>query len=254
MTLAEIRQECWDEARETAVNDQDRLWTKSEMNRYINRVYRNIARETRCIRDTISYRIPVSAPATLGDLTTAALTDPFAAQDLDWYNDSGSWLYHTLVAPYSFALDPLIIEVFECKWSVAQWILTKVSISKWQSNPRWEQVVGLATEYSTDGDANRLFVNFRTESADTLKLAVKRLPKVDLVNDTDVPEFKVDYHDFFKNGVLALMYKKQDSQAFDAVKVVDYSTQFKLDLDEIKQSEALLDNRTRSNGSMAAFR
>jgi len=54
MTLEEIRQECWDEARETATNDIDRLWTTSEMNRYINRVYRNIARETRCIRDSIT--------------------------------------------------------------------------------------------------------------------------------------------------------------------------------------------------------
>lgn len=254
MTLAEIRQECWDEARETATNDIDRLWTKAEMNRYINRIYRVIARETRCIRDSISYRIISAPPATLADLQAAALTDPFAAQDLDWYNSPDSWLYGQLVAPYSFPLDPLIIDVEECKWTLQQWKLRKVSVTKWQANPWWEQVIGMATEFATDGDTNRIFVNFRTTGTDTLKLFVRRLPKVDLVNDADVPEFKSDYHDFFKNGVLSLMYRKQDSQAFDAAKSIDYEGKFNRDLDEIKQSEALLDNRTRANGSMDAFR
>lgn len=257
MNLSEIRQECWDEARETAENDLDRLWTTSEMNRYINRVYRNIARETKCIRDSITSsicRITSSVPADLAALQTLALTDDFAAQDLDWYNSTDSWLYHTLVAPYSFALSPLIITVDECKWTNKQWRLTHVSIKKWQVNPWWEQVIGMATEYATDGDTNRLFVNFRTTDTDTLKLTVRRLPLVDLVSDTDVPEFKSDYHDFFKNGVLELMYRKQDSQTFDAVKAVDYHTKFLLDLDEIKQSEAILDNRLRANASLNAFR
>jgi hypothetical protein len=257
MTLDEIRQECWDEARETATNDLDRLWTTSEMNRYINRVYRNIARETRCIRDSISSdicRITSTVPASLAILTAQARTDDFAAQDLAWYNSTDSWLYHTLVAPYSFALSPYIITVDEVKWTDKQWRLTHVSIKKWQVNPWWEQVIGMATEYATDGDTNRVFVNFRTTDTDTLKLTVRRLPIVDLIEDSDKPEFKIDYHDFFKNGVLSLMYAKQDSQTFDAVKTVDYKSRFLADLDEIKQSEALLDNRLRANSSLDAFR
>lgn len=257
MTLEEIREECWDEARETATNDLDRLWTTSEMNRYINRVYRNIARETRCIRDSITpsiCRIVSSVPASLAELTTRARTDDFAAQDLAWYNDSGSWLYQTLVAPYSFALSPLVIAVDEVKWTSKQWRLTHVSIKKWQVNPWWEQVLGMATEYATDGDNNRLFLNYRTTDTDTLKLTVRRLPLSNLSDASDTPEFKSDYHDFFKNGVLELMYRKQDSQTFDEVKAIDYHSKFLADLDEIKQSETLLDNRLRSNASLDAFR
>jgi len=257
MTLDEIRQECWDEARETATNDLDRLWTTSEMNRYINRVYRNIARETRCIRDSISSdicRITSTVPASLAVLTAQARTDDFAAQDLAWYNSTDSWLYATLVAPYSFALSPYIITVDEVKWTSKQWRLTHVSIKKWQVNPWWEQVTGMATEYATDGDTNRIFVNYRTTDSDVLKLTVRRLPIVNLSDDDDRPEFKSDYHDFFKNGVLSLMYAKQDAQTFDAVKTVDYKTRFLADLDEIKQSEALLDNRLRANSSLDAFR
>jgi hypothetical protein len=257
MTLEEIRQECWDEAREIATNDTDRLWTTSEMNRYINRVYRNIARETKCIRDSITpsiCRIISSVPDSLAELTLRARTDDFAAQDLAWYNSTDSWLYQTLVAPYSFALSPLVITVDEVKWTNKQWRLTHVSIKKWQTNPWWEQVIGMATEYATDGDANRIFVNFRTTDTDTLKLTVRRLPIVSLSDDNDIPEFKSDYHDFFKNGVLSLMYAKQDSQTFDAVKSIDYKTRFLEDLDEIKQSEAILDNRLRANSSLDAFR
>jgi hypothetical protein len=227
------------------------------MNRYINRVYRVIARETRCIRDSINptlCRITSAPPASLVALEAQALVDDFAAQDLAWYNDSQSWLFGQLVSPYSYALSPLIIDVVECKWTLKQWRLQKVSVSKWQVNPWWEQVIGMATEYATDGDTNRLFVNFRTTDADTLKLVVKRLPKVDLITDSDTPEFKSDYHDFFKNGVLELMYRKQDSQTFDPVKAIDYSLKFKTDLDEIKQSESLLDNRLRAMGSLDAFR
>jgi hypothetical protein len=257
MNLSDIRQECWDEARETATNDLDRLWTTSEMNRYINRVYRNIARETKCIRDSITpsiCRITSSTPASLVELTARAKTDDFAAQDLAWYNSTDSWLYGHLVAPYSFPLSPLIITVDEVKWTDKQWRLVHVSLKKWQVNPWWEQVIGMATEYATDGDSKRIFVNFRTTDTDVLKLTVRRLPIVNLIDDEDIPEFKSDYHDFFKNGVLSIMYSKQDSQTFDATKVVDYKKMFLADLDEVKQSEEILDNRLRCSSSLDAFR
>jgi hypothetical protein len=75
-----------------------------------------------------------------------------------------------------------------------------------------------------------------------------------LITDEDIPELKTDYHDFFKNGVLSLMYAKHDSQTLDPTKMVDYKSKFLLDLDEIKQSEALLNNRLRVNASLDAFR
>lgn len=257
MNLKQIREECWDIAREVGVTEETRLWKKTEMDRYINRTYRNIARETKCIRDSITSsvcRIVCAPPVSIGALTTAALTDPFAAQDLAFYNDSGSWLHDTLIAPYSYPLSPLVLEVDECKWTISQWKLTKVSVQKWQANPWWEQVTGMPTEYCTDGDNGRLFVNFRHDSTDTLKLTVRRLPLVDMSADTDVPEFRTHYHDFMVNGILAQMYSKQDSEAFDAVKALDFKSLFLKDIDEIKQQESIVTSKLRVNSSLDGFR
>jgi hypothetical protein len=270
MILKDIRQECWDIARETATNDNDRLWTKAEMNRYINRVYRLIAKETRCIRDDISYRITSTPYANYAALQAAAVTDPYAAEDVLRITTTGSWFYvdpdpaetyaarldaqAQTICPYVYALDPKIIDVEEAKWTSRQWRLTKTSVKKWQMNPYWEQVIGMPTEYATDLGTNKLVLNFRGTTADTLKLVVRRLPLADLVADTDYPEFRESYHDFFRYGVLEQMYSKQDTQAIDLAKATDYKALFKADLDEIKQQEALLDERLRPNYSMGAFR
>lgn len=249
MTLKEIREECWDRARDVALTDADRLWPASEMRRHINRIYRYIARETRCIRDsqTTSLCMIQSAPV---DYTTYVA----GTKDYIWANDSNSWLYHQNVCPYIFALDPRIISVDEVKWTSRQWKLTKVSVSKWQTNPWWEQVVGMPTEYATDLSANTLVVNFRDTTTDYLSLVVRRLPLEDLNADTDVPEFRANYHDYFLNGVLWLMYSKQDSDAYNGDKASMYKAMFDKDIDEIKQSESLLDERLRPNAVMAAFR
>lgn len=257
MNLQQIREECWDIARETAVNDQDRLWTIAEMNRYINRTYRFIARETKCIRDSITpaiCTIAVAPPQDLAALTVAAATDPYAAQDLVWYNSTGSWLYQKLVAPYSFPLSPLVIDVDEVKWTDRQWKLRTTSVVKWRINPWWEQVIGMPTEYATDGDNARIFLNFRADYSDTLKLAVRRMPLADLINDTDIPEIRLHYHDFIVNGVLAQMYSKQDTQAFDQVKALDFQARFKADIDEIKQQEVIINQKLNPNASLDAFR
>lgn len=257
MTLQELREEAWAHAREISTVDQDRLWTTAEMNAYINRVYRFIARETKCIRDSITTsicRITSAPPADLATLTTQAATSAYAAQDLAWYNSSGSWLYQKLVAPYAYSLSPLVLDVDEVKWDQRQWKLQCVSVVKWRTNPWWEQVLGMPTEYALDGDNNYLFLNFRGDTADTLKLAVRRLPLVNLVQDTDEPEFRTHYHDFMLNGILMYMYRKQDSQTFDEVKALDYELKFKQDIDEIKQQEVILNQKLNPNNSLDAFR
>lgn len=193
MTFKEIRDEAWAIAREVSTSDVERLWPLAEMNRYINRTYRTVARETRCIRDSVTSsvcRISCAAPADLATLTTLAAADSWYAQDLTWYNDSNSWLYQQLVAPYSYPLSPYIIEIEEAKWSTQDWRLTKVSVEKWRVNTRWEQMVHLPTEYATDGDNGRLFLNARPLTADTLRLTVVRYPLADLVLDTDTPEYR----------------------------------------------------------------
>lgn len=250
MNLRDIREECWDIARETAVNDQDRLWSTREMNRYINRVYRYIARETKCIRDAVTPSVCQIA-SNVVDWTTLVPADGL---DYTWATTAGSWLYQKDVAPYIYDLNPLIIQIDEIKWTNRQWKLTNVSVSKWQTNPWWEQVVGLPTEFALDYSNNVLALNFRSEEDDTMRLQVRRMPLIDLVADTDVPEFRTHYHDFMVFGVLAQMYSKQDSQAFDAVKALDFQTRFDKDVNEIKQQETIIVDRLRPNYSVQAFR
>jgi hypothetical protein len=268
MNLTQIRQECWDIARDIAITDSDRLWNKAEMNRYINRIYRHIARETKCIRDATTYKI-VSAP--YADYATmVASTDPFVQEDVDRINNSGSWFYvnpdpagtYTArlntqaqsLCPYVYSLDPNILDIEEVKWTTRQWRLTKVSVSKWQINPWWEQVIGMPTEYCTDLANNKLALNFRSQTSDTLKLVVRRLPVADLSADTDIPEFRTHYHDYFINGVLWMMYSKQDADVIDKTKAEEYRQAFLRDVDEIKQQETILDQRLKPNHSVDAFR
>lgn len=273
MTLSEIRQEAWDIARETATTDEDRLWTTAEMNRYINRIYRWIARETKCIRDSAPSAIThihVDHYADYAALVAAAVTDPYAQQDIDYINSPNSWFYVAptpadtyaarldamaqKIAPYVFPLSPLILDIDECKWTTLQWRLTKVSVNKWQVNPWWEQVTGMPTEYCTDYCNNKLAINFRYDGHDALRLVVRRLPLADLSADDDIPELRTHYHDYFVNGVLWQMYSKQDAETIDLKKANDYYIQFMADIDEIKQQETILDQRLKPNHSMDAFR
>lgn len=249
MNLSDIRNEAWDVARETGTNDTDRLWTTREMNRYINRVYRFIARETKCILDATTTSI-CNISSNIIDYTTYTP----GTQDYIWANDPSSWLYQRDVCPYIYDLSPLIIDIEEVKWTIRQWRLTKVSVKKWQTNPWWEQVVGMPTECATDYANNKLAINFRSESNDTLRLVVRRMPLTDLIADTDIPEIRTHYHDFFLNGILAQMYSKQDSQTIDPVKAVDYQARFTADIDEIKQQEIILDQRLKPNNALMAFR
>lgn len=277
MTLKELRSEAWDIAREVGTSDSSRLWTTKEMNRYINRIYRHIARETRCIRDartTAVCRLPVVPPQDLDAFTALAATDPWAADDLERYNDPDSWMYippqdiaggETLeqyearwaaatVAPMNYTLHPSILDIDEAKWKVAPWRLTKVSVTKWQANPRWEQIIGYPIEYCVDYQSGALTLGYRTRNADEICLTVRRLPLVDLVGDSDVPEIRLHYHDFFINGILWQMYSKQDVETFDLETATSYKKRFEADLDEIKQQETIFDQRLKVNYSMSGFR
>lgn len=250
MNLKDIREEAWEWADDTAEEDADRLWTLAEMNRYINRIYRRIASETLCIQDN---NTPAVCRISSDPVDYTTFTD-ITSDDYIWANTEGMWLYHKDVAPYLYALHPSILKIDEVKWTIRQWKLTRVNSRKWQTNPYWEQVVGLPTEYATDLKTGFLALNFRSEISDIMKLVVRRMPLEKLVKDSDTPEFRTSYHEFFLNGVLSLMYQKQDSQCFDGDKVKFYEEKFLLDLDEIKQQESQLMQTLGSNGSMDAFR
>lgn len=249
MTLKELREECWAITRDTALIDSDRLWPTVDMNRYINRTYRHIAKETKCIRDSVTPAVCFITVAPV-DYTTVPSTDP----DYEWLNSSESWLYHRNVSKNLFDLHSSILAIDECKWTTKQWRLKKVSVQAWQANPWWEQVVGMPTEFATDLTNGKLAINFRAEDADTLRLIVRRMPIVNLVNDSDSPEFRLSYHDMMLNGILNQMYSKQDAETIDQAKADRYYLAYLKDIDEIKQEESLLNERLRVNYSLDAFR
>lgn len=250
MNLRDIREECWDIARDTALTDSDRMWPESEMNRYINRVYRFIARECQCIKDAATPSVCQIAvdPVDYTTLTVGTL-------DYIWANEAGNWLYQRDVTPYLLTISPLILQIDEIKWMGQPYILRKVSSSKWKNNVWWERVIGsYATEYATDLQTGKIALNYRMESADDLQLCVRRMPLVDLIADTDSPEFRTHYHDFMINGILMHMYRKRDAETLDEAKAAEFYAQFMLDVDEIKQQESQMEEHLRPNEAMEAFR
>lgn len=252
MTLLDIRNEAWEVARDTLAGsmvDGDRLWPSAEMNRYINRTYRKIARDTRCIRDASTPAVCQIAVAPI-DYTTYQV----GTLDYQWANTLGSWMYHLNVAPYLLPLHPSIIDIDEVKWTTQYWKLTHVSVTKWQPNTIWEQVIGMPTEFATDLQANMIALNYRATTTDTLRLSVKRMPLVDLSADGDIPEFRSEYHDFILAGVLEQMYSKQDIECFDGKKAAEYKAEFLDNIDQIKKQERILNQHLNVNVSLNAFR
>ncbi len=249
MNLGEIKEECWAIARDTALDDEDKLWPSAEMDLYANRVYKEIARETLCILDatTVDVCQIASDPVVYTDLVAGTL-------DYIWANDPEAWLYQKNVCPYLYTLHPSIIKIHEVKWTKRQWKLTNVSSSKWQDNVWWEQVIGMPTEFALDLEAGKLALNFRSESSDVMRLQVSRMPLANLSSDSDVPEIKEAYHQFFFNGMLALMYSKEDVDTINEKKADSYKMNFLKDIDQIKQLETKIHERLRPNYSMGAFR
>ena len=247
MNLRQIRDECWDIAREIDTPDADRLWPTNQMNRYINRIYRKIARDTKCIRDSTSSLTILNTPVI--DHTTYEV----GTKDYIWANDPDSWIYQMDLCAYILPLDPLILDIDEVKWMGRDWRLVKVSSQKWQQNQRWEQVIGLPTEYATDLQNKSIALNYRAQEEGNLAMVVKRMPLADLANDSDEPEFRAHYHDFFINGVLEQMYSKQDADAFDGEKASSYAAKFRDDLTEIQAEESKINERLYPNHPMEGF-
>lgn len=247
MNLRELREECWDDARE--LKGEDKLWPVEEMNRLINRIYFLIAAETRCIRDA---RTPSCCLLAVEPVDYTTYVE--GSLDYVWANDASSPLYHLDVAPYVFELHESVIHVDSAKLVSSGFLLHKVSSTKWQDNPLWEQVLGTPTEYALDLQNGAIALNYRMTSSDNLQLSVRRLPLQHLVDDDDVPEFRQDYHHRIRNGVLSLMYGKKDAETFDVDKRLRYWTAFRNDIEEIKLAEYRYEERLRPNTSMRAFR
>lgn len=250
MNLGEIKAEARGVARDEAADDKNRLWKDADLTLYANRVYRKIARETKCIRDAITPEVCL-LPVTVVD--HLALEE--GSIDYLLANDSNSWLYQLDVAPLTLPLHSSILDIEEMKWVTKGWKLHHVSVSKWQTNYFWDRVPGLATEFCTDYSNGRLALNYRATENDILKLVVKRMPLVNLADDADVPEFRPDYHDAFLPGLLSHMYSKQDAECIDLKKAADYLAEFERAIDLIKRQESRLHgSHPVANHSLGAFR
>jgi hypothetical protein len=249
MNLRDIREECWDIARDFALSDADRMWPETEMNRYINRTYRYIARETQCIKDATTPAVCLLTVTPVDYTTLVAGTI-----DYIWANEVGNWLYHKDVTPYLISMHASILQIDEAKWMDQPYILRKVSSSKWKRMVWWERIIGpYATEYATDLQTNKIALNYRMEDEHILQLTVRRMPIADLVLDTDTPEFRTHYHDFMKNGILMQMYRKRDAETLDEAKAAEFERLFLQDVDEIKQQESQMEEHLRPNSALDAF-
>ena len=253
MNLQEIIDYCRGQARDDGTADVDRLWPDADMVRYANKVHNKIARETLCIKDSTTPAICLIT-LTPVDYTT------YVSGTLDyiWANDSDHPLYQLNVTPYLVALNNLILEIEEIKPLAAGGFLTKAPVSNWQRNYQWEGQVFQPTEYATDLETNKIALNGRLETVETLQLVVKRLPLAAFVvasMDTQTPDIRVNYHEFFFNGILELMYSKQDAETLDKAKAADYKEDFLDDIDEIKrQDQTVLNDSLSVNRSLSAFR
>ena len=252
MTLQEIIDGCRDQARDDGANDVDRLWNDEEMVRYINRIQRRIARETLCLKDATTAAVCVLT-LTPVDYTT------YVSGTLDyiWANDSASPLYQKDVTPYLVDLHDSILEIEEVKSLTFTNRLRKVSSQKWRNHLQWEQFITQPTEYATDLAHKKIAFKGRSLTVQEMQMTVKRLPLVDLdiATPTGVPEIPVNYHDFFHNGVMERMYRKQDAETLDKAKADEYKELFLDDLDEIKRQERIiLNDYIAVNNSLSAFR
>ena len=245
MTLDEIREECREKARDTAIIDADRLWPDSDMNRYINRTYYDLVRKTRCIKDARTAAICLLA-LTPVDYTT------YTPGTLDalWAADTTSPLFEADVAPYVIPLHASILEVLDAKLSTAGTHLTKVTSEKWMRNVKWEHAISTPTEYATDLQNRSIAVNFRSLTEETIQIRVSRMPLIKLSADLDEPEMREDYHEFIMPGVLMQMYKKQDAETIDLAKAADYKEEYDQAIDDMRFQEFRLNDRLKVNFPM----
>jgi hypothetical protein len=253
MNLQEIIDQCRDQARDDGILDVDRLWPDADMVRYANRVYNKIARKTLCIADSTTPEVCVLA-LTPVDYTT------YVAGTLDyiWANDTAHPLYQLDVNPYLAPLHDSILEIEEIKSLTQIRRITKGILSQWRQNLQWEGLVTQPTEYTNEIQSNMIAFNGRQETAETFQLSVKRMPLTAFVvasMDTQTPEFRINYHEYFYNGILELMYQKQDAETLDKAKANDYKEEFLDDIDEIKRQELIvLNDQISANHSLSAFR
>lgn len=89
-----------------------------------------------------------------------------------------------------------------------------------QSWPGWETATGTPQHLVEDGDGNATLVPAPT-AADSVALAVKRLPLADMAADNDTPEIGVRHHYRMLDWALHLAFLKPDADAHNP-KAADY--------------------------------
>ncbi len=121
-------------------------------------------------------------------------------------------------------------------------------LSDWQtSTGKPTHYVDDLNHYGADGDAKRSITLFPIpDVSNILNLTVYRTPLGDLDNDFDTPEISVFQHPDLLYWVLHLAYMKQDSDAFDIAKSMEFDQRFTLCFGE-KQDARKLEWRRKHN-------
>lgn len=91
--------------------------------------------------------------------------------------------------------------------------------------PGWETATGTPQYLFENGDGNITIVPIPVV-ADTLKLAVKRLPLTKMAADIDTPEIPARYHYRMLDWALRCAYLKQDAEVFDKQAAASYEVAF----------------------------
>ncbi len=123
-------------------------------------------------------------------------------------------------------LDPMILEVKRASLSSSGYQLSPVTTAQMDSYASpWEQESGNPTNYVTDYQTGAIRLYPNPEANDTLNLTVRRLP-IDLVNDDDEPEIRLEAHPALVQWMLYRAYSKQDADSFDPQKAARALAEF----------------------------
>ena len=210
MTLSEIRQKCRSLLDDEVGAASDSYWSNDDLNEYINASIEEMHERTLCVTDSITDAV--------------CLIILVAGQ-----------------RHYALHESVLDIQTVQPSWKVEP--LSKQSIAT--VSPTWLSETGLPYSYLMDYSHRTLSLTSApaTVSGESLRLTVQRLPLVELVEDTDVPEILKQYHRRIFDGVVSKAYFKQDSEVYNPAKGNVHRVKWESSLEEIIRREARLKPR-----------
>lgn len=124
-------------------------------------------------------------------------------------------------------LDPRALEVKRIRLASRGFQLCPVTTSQMDECAlTWEQDSGDPTNFVTDYQTGAIRLYPIPVADDELSLTVRRLPLVDMVNDDDEPEIRIEAQPALVQWMLYRAYSKQDADTFDPNKAARALAEF----------------------------